>query len=280
MRVAVVIPALNEAESIGRVVRELSRAVLETQVAGCRVIVADNGSTDGTAEEARRAGATVVHALRRGYGTACLAALAALVPGEETVLFADGDGSDDPGDVAALLGPLQRDEADLVLGSRALGERLGLTEEGALTVPQRFGNQLATTLLRLVYGYHFSDLGPLRAIRREALELLGMDDPDFGWTVQMQARAARAGLRVREVPVRYRRRTTGESKVSGNLRGSVLAGTIILSTLAREALPARWLRRHLPAQPGRGRGLAAPGGNAEGQPADRGPADAEDTRVV
>lgn len=244
MHVAVVIPALDEEDSIGKVVRELTEAVaaarlpLEDAPPRVTVLVADNGSRDRTAAVAAGAGAYVVPAPRRGYGSACLAALDALPADADVVLFADGDGSDDPGDVPALLEPVARGEAELCIGSRALGEQLGLVERGALTGPQRFGNHLATTLVRAVFGVHFSDLGPFRAITTTALKSLGMDDPDFGWTVQMQARAAARGLKVREVPVHYRRRRAGHSKVAGNLKGSFLAGTIILRTVALESARA------------------------------------------
>lgn len=233
MRAAVVIPALDEEASIGTVVDELSRALRDGGYDPL-VLVGDNGSKDKTAEVARAAGAVVVDAPRRGYGSACLAALSALPPDVEVVLFADGDGADDPADACAVLAPIRAGRADLVVGSRALGEQLGLVEPGALSVPQRFGNRLATLLLRLLYGVGFTDLGPYRAVRRSSLDALAMDDPDFGWTVQMQARAAKRRLRTAEVPVRYRRRRTGTSKVSGDLKGSILAGTIILRTIARE----------------------------------------------
>ncbi len=233
MKVAVVIPALDEEAAIGRVVAELSAALMS---AGHRttVIVGDNGSTDDTAAVARAAGAIVVPAPRRGYGSACLAALAAVPEDCEVVLFADGDGADHPEDAPKVVAPIAKGRADLVIGSRALGEAMGLVEQGALTVPQRFGNQLATSLLRVLYGTAFSDLGPFRAVTTAALSRLHMDDPDFGWTVQMQARAAKLRLRIAEVPVRYRRRRTGKSKVSGDLRGSFMAGTIILRTVFRE----------------------------------------------
>lgn len=253
MRVCVVIPALDEEASIGAVVEGFLHALEGLELGGqglqCSVLVADNGSSDATAARAAAAGATVVSAPRRGYGSACLAALAALSPDVDVVLFADGDGADDPSDAAALLLPLVLGEADLVIGSRVLGERLHLVEPGALTRPQIFGNQLATTLLRWVFGMHFSDLGPCRAISRLALERLHMDDRDFGWTVQMQARAARLRLRTREVPVHYRRRRSGHSKVSGDVRGALLAGGIILRTLAVEsvrAVPTALPRRREP----------------------------------
>jgi glycosyltransferase involved in cell wall biosynthesis len=234
VHVAVIIPALDEEASIGPVVTNF-RAELSRLGHVASVIVGDNASRDETALRAREAGALVALAPRRGYGSACLAAMAALSADVDIVLFADGDGADDPADCATLLAPVIAERADLVIGSRAEGERLGLVERGALSVPQRFGNTLSSTLLGWRYGGHFTDLGPFRAITRRALLALEMDDPDFGWTVQMHARALRAGLRVAEIPVHYRRRRAGQSKVSGSVKGSVLAGVIILRTLAKEA---------------------------------------------
>lgn len=232
LHLAVIIPALDEAGTIGTVVRELGAAVraLGHDVV---VIVADNGSLDDTRSIAMREGATVVQEPARGYGAACLRALAALRDDVNVVLFADGDGACDPADVAALLQPIAKGRADLVIGSRSLGMRLGLVEDGALTRPQVFGNALATWILRVAYGHHASDLGPFRAITRAGLDAVRMDDRGFGWTVQMQARAAKAGLRVVEVPVHFRRRRAGRSKVSGDMRASVHAGVVILGTLAR-----------------------------------------------
>lgn len=240
MRVAVVIPALDEEHSIGAVVRGMAAAVA---AAGhdVTVYVADNGSRDGTAAAARSAGAVVVQEPRRGYGAACLAALAALPrdPQAEVVIFADGDGADDPGDVAALLEPIVERRAELVVGSRALGQRLGRVERGALMPAQRFGNGLATVLLWWTLGQRTTDLGPFRAVTTAALDRLRMDDRGFGWTVQMQARAARLGVRAIDVPVHYRRRRAGRSKVSGQLRASAQAGAVILGTIAAEAVRHR-----------------------------------------
>jgi glycosyltransferase involved in cell wall biosynthesis len=230
--VAIVIPALDEAASIGGVVRSL----LAARPGAC-VLVSDNGSRDETPRLAREAGAIVVSEPVRGYGRACLRALRELETigaQVELVAFADGDGADDPADLAALLAPLDEGRADLVIGSRVLGERAGLVERGALTRAQRAGNALAAALLEGGYGVRATDLGPFRAITRAGLARLRMDDVDFGWTVQMQARAARAGLRTVEVPVRYRRRRTGRSKVSGDVRASLQAGRVILTTLWRE----------------------------------------------
>jgi glycosyltransferase involved in cell wall biosynthesis len=190
-------------------------------------VVADNGSTDGTARVAREHGATVVLEPRRGYGAACLKALEALAADPpDVVLFLDADLSDDPAQAGAVLAPILEGRADLVVGSRILGQR----EPGALSPHARFGNWLATRLLAALYGARYTDLGPFRAIRYEALMALEMRDKDFGWTVEMQVKAARRGLRHTEVPVRYRRRV-GRSKISGTVGGSVRAGAKILATV-------------------------------------------------
>lgn len=221
-----VIPALNEASSIGRVLDELPRPLVR------RAVVSDNGSTDGTAAVAREHGALVVSEPERGYGAACLRGLTALERDPpDIVLFLDGDLSDDPSEAETLVGPIRAGRADLVIGSRTRGAR----EPGALTPQARFGNWLATRLIRSLYGVRYTDLGPFRAIRWEALQALGMRDRAFGWTVEMQVKAARRGIRAEETPVRYRRRI-GRSKISGTLSGSVRAGVAILSTIAAEAL--------------------------------------------
>ena len=223
-RIAMVIPALNEAQAIGRVLQSLPGWV-------DRVIVADNGSTDQTVSIARDGGAEVTHEPRRGYGAACLAGLAALAAGitPDIVVFMDADHSDDPGDLPHLLDPIADDRLDMVIGSRALGE----AEARSLNAPQRFGNVLASWLIRRLWGVSCTDLGPFRAIRYNTLARLCMDDLGFGWTVQMQARAAVTGCRMAEVPVHYRRRI-GKSKISGTVRGLVGAGTKIFATIARE----------------------------------------------
>jgi glycosyltransferase involved in cell wall biosynthesis len=221
VKVDAIIPALDEADSLGSVLTLLPSPPVR------RVIVADNGSTDSTARVAREHGATVVFEPRRGYGAACLKAIEALASDPpDVVLFLDADLSDDPTEAALVLRPILEGRADLVIGSRVLGER----EPGALTPHARFGNWLATRLLAALYGARYTDLGPFRAIRYVALLELGMKDRDFGWTVEMQVKAARHGLRHAEVPVRYRRRI-GRSKISGTLRGSVRAGAKILSTV-------------------------------------------------
>ena len=223
VRIAVVIPALNEERAIGSVLAAVPRWVSQ-------IVVADNGSTDRTASIARQQGATVVREPRRGYGAACLTGLAALRP-TDIVVFLDGDFSDHPQDMGRLIAPIVRDEADMVIGSRVMGKR----EPGSLTIPQRFGNALACLLIWLLYGVRHTDLGPFRAIRFASLKRLNMDDRDYGWTVQMQVRAARLGLRAAEVPVSYRRRI-GKSKISGTIRGVIGAGTKIISTIFREGL--------------------------------------------
>jgi len=223
----VIIPARDEEESVGRAVESVPGALVS------RVIVVDNGSRDRTAEAARRAGAVVVSEPRRGYGAACLAGLAFLRSRPpDVVAFVDADLSDDPAQLPALLAPIREGRADLVIGSRTLGER----EPGSLTPVQEFGNRLATLLLRLLFGARYTDLGPFRAIRWEALERLGMRDRGYGWTVEMQARAARAGLECAEIPVRHRRRRAGRSKVAGTLGGMLGAGFEIPLTILRVRL--------------------------------------------
>ena len=237
-RVDAVIPALDEEESIGAVLDALPRPLIR------RVVVCDNGSRDSTAAVAGSRGAVVVEESRRGYGAACLRALAALESDPpDVVLCLDADQSDDPADAPRVLAPLLEGRADLVLGSRGLGER----EAGALTPQARFGNWLATRLIRALYGVRYTDLGPFRAVRWEGLRSLRMEDRDFGWTVEMQIKAARAGLRSVEVPVRYRRRV-GRSKISGTVAGSVRAGYKILATIASDGL-RHGIHRNPPAAP-------------------------------
>lgn len=240
LRIAAVIPALNEAAAIARVVDGLrgQRAVLLDAI-----VVVDNGSTDGTGDVARSAGAVVVREERRGYGSACYAGVLA-AGGADVVVLMDGDAADDPQDLHGVVGPVLRDEADLVVGSRALGS----AEPGAMTPQQVFGNRLAAWLIGRLYGLAVSDLGPLRAIRRDALLALDMREMSYGWSVEMVVKAARAGYRYREVPVRYRRRAGGASKVGGTLRGSVRAGCCIVATAVRYA---RWAPRRSAGAPAR-----------------------------
>jgi glycosyltransferase involved in cell wall biosynthesis len=218
---ALIIPALDEEGTIAELLNELPRGRFSC------VMVVDNGSCDRTAEAARAAGATVVAEKRRGYGQACLAGLSQLPPECEAVAFLDADLSDDPQDLARLLDVLESGGYDLVLGSRVLGG----PEVGALQPLQRFGNWLTTELIRSLWGVRFTDLGPMRIVTRRALERLEMRDRGFGWTVEMQAKAARLGLRVAEVPVRYRRRAAGRSKISGSFGASLRAGAKILWTV-------------------------------------------------
>lgn len=221
--VDMIIPALDEEESVGAVVRGL----LEQ---GCvrEILVVDNGSRDRTAEVAAAAGARVIDEPRRGYGQACLSAIAALQPDCDIVAFADADQSDDPRDLEALLAPLLAGRADLVIGSRVLGN----AEPGSLTPQQRIGNGLAGAWLRFRFGLPATDLGPFRAIRKDVLDALHMTDLSYGWTVEMQIKAAQMGVRYAEIPVAYRNRRAGQSKVSGTLRGVAGATTKILGLLA------------------------------------------------
>jgi glycosyltransferase involved in cell wall biosynthesis len=223
-RIDAVIPALNEAHSIAQVVgrlRNQEAAPLDS------IVVVDNGSTDGTGGIARRAGANVVREERRGYGYACRAGVLAAQEADVIVLL-DGDAADDPDDLPRLLEPLLNGEADLVVGSRALGSR----EPGSMTLQQVLGNRLAAWLMRNIYGVRVSDMGPFRAIRRSDLLALDMQEMSYGWSVEMMVKAARAGYRYQEVPVKYHRRI-GVSKVGGTLWGSLKAGWHILSTVLR-----------------------------------------------
>ncbi|MGH8010832.1 MAG: glycosyltransferase family 2 protein, partial [Candidatus Binatia bacterium] len=196
------------------------------------VVVIDNGSTDRTAEVARAGGATVLSEPRRGYGWACLAGIAYLKTRDpEIVVFMDGDHSDHAQELPALVQPIVAEGYDLVIGSRTKGK----TEPGALVPHARLGNALATFLIHLLYGFTYSDLGPFRAVRFPALLRLGMTDRTYGWTVEMQIKAVRQGLRITEVPVRYRKRIGGKSKVGGTVKGTILAGYKILWTVFRYA---------------------------------------------
>lgn len=223
--ISVVIPALNEEETIGGVVRGVPREI------AAEVIVVDNGSDDGTAERAREAGARVVREPRRGYGRACRAGVEAVAPECEIVVFLDGDGSDCPELMSRLVAPVEAGTHDFVIGSRTRGRR----EPGSMNFSQRFAGRAAGLLLRALYGVSYTDMCPFRAIRLDALRGLGMREETYGWNLEMQMRAARARLRILEVPVDHRRRAGGESKVSGTLRGTILAGTRILYTVARIA---------------------------------------------
>ena len=223
--IGVVIPALDEARSIARVIDDIPGWV-------DRIVVADNGSRDGTGQIAADHGADVVVEPRDGYGAACQAGIRHLMHHRiDVIVFLDGDYSDSPGEMDRLVDPLIADEADLVIGSRLLGH----AEPGSLTIAQRFGNRLACALMRLFWGVRYSDLGPFRAIRANTLHELNMRDRAFGWTVEMQVRAAQAGLVGCEQPVSYKPRI-GQSKISGTISGTFRAGTAILGTIFRSAL--------------------------------------------
>jgi len=229
-RVHVVIPARNEEEALPDVLAALVGAAAS-------VMVVDNGSVDATAEVARAHGAIVVPEPRAGYGAACLAGLAALRdrPSDHVVVFFDADGSDDPGLLEQLVDPILRGEADFVLASRTVVP----AEPGALAPAQRVGNRFACWLVSRLWGVKYTDLAPCRALSLGALASLRMADRDFGWTVEMQIRAARRGLRVAEIASRYRRRRAGRSKISGTVWGSIRAGTTIVRVIGRELLPGR-----------------------------------------
>jgi len=224
-RVAVLIPVLNERDALPLVVAAVPKPIVD------EILVVDNGSTDGTDAVARSLPVRLVREDRRGYGSACLAGVRALEAAPPQILvFLDGDFSDHPEELPRLLESIAAG-ADLVIGSRTLGQR----ERGALLPQARFGNVLACALIWLLLGHRYTDLGPFRAIRWEAYRRLGMEDTNFGWTCEMQVKALRAGLRVAEVPVSYRRRV-GASKITGTLRGTLRAGYKILWTIARYGL--------------------------------------------
>ena len=227
--VAFIIPALNEEAALAPMLDGLRAALDAAACADADIVVVDNGSRDATPDVAREHGARVISESRRGYGQACLAGIAALSRATEIIVFLDADGSDDPEDLLRLLPPVRDGEADLVLGSRVAAAK----SSGAFTPQQAFGNWLATRLMRLLFGARYTDLGPFRVIRREALERLQMKDTNYGWTIEMQIKAHRAGLRVRELPVNYRKRIAGESKISGNLVGTLRAGWKILWVIAK-----------------------------------------------
>lgn len=223
MRVCVIIPALNEAGNIGDVVKQtLAQPVHQ-------VIVVDNGSTDETALEAGCAGATVIRESRRGYGRACAAGVAAAEA--DVIAFLDGDFNFSPAELTTVITPILSGQADLVLGSRILGH----IEAGAMPPQQRFGNWLGALLLRSLYGLRLTDLGPYRAIRRDLLRSLNMSEMTYGWHTEMTVKAARRKVRIVEVPVSFHSRRAGKSKVSGTVRGTLLAGYYILGITFRYA---------------------------------------------
>lgn len=228
MQTALIIPALNEEPVIGQMLDAIPRLLYKV------IVVADNGSTDRTAEIAAAHGATVVHEIERGYGAACLRAIEALPPDVQAVVFMQADLSEYPEEAGLLLEPIKSGRADMVIGTRTMGTAAA----GSLLPHQEFGNWVATSLIRVLYGFRYSDLGPFRAIRREALERLQMQERNYGWTIEMQVRAIEERLQVMEVPVRYRTRAAGVNKVSGNTKASFMAGYKIVFTVLR-----LWLRR-------------------------------------
>jgi glycosyltransferase involved in cell wall biosynthesis len=224
--VSVVIPALNEEEPIADVVRECLATGLVTEV-----IVVDNNSTDRTAERAREVGGRVISA-PRGYGRACAAGVRAVSPECDVVVFLDGDGSDIPAFIPELVEPIARGTYDFVIGSRTRGKR----EPGSMNFQQILSGRIAGWIMQLLYGVRYTDMCPFRAIRRDAFTALDMREETYGWNLEMQMKAARANLRILEIPVNHRNRTGGESKVSGTVRGTLVAGTRIIATLVRVAL--------------------------------------------
>jgi glycosyltransferase involved in cell wall biosynthesis len=225
-RVAAIIPTLNEAETIAGTIALLPRTVV------AEVIVADSSSRDGTAAVARAAGARVVCLTQRGYGRACAAGVTAAGEGCDILLFLDGDGADRADLADRLVAPIHAGTHDFVIGSRVRGER----EPGSMNWHQVLAGRLAGWLMSQLYGVRYSDMCAFRAISREALARLDMREPGYGWNIEMQMKAARAGLRILELPVPYRRRAGGTSKVAGTLGGSVRAGWRIVLTIARLAL--------------------------------------------
>jgi glycosyltransferase involved in cell wall biosynthesis len=225
MIIDVVIPAFNEEDAIGKVLGDLPKNIVRN------IIVVDNNSTDNTRLNAEREGAVVLHQSIQGYGASCLKGMEFLSQQEVKpgiVVFLDGDYSDYPRELPLLTAPIESGHMDMVIGSRVLGER----EMFSLTPQQIIGNWVAVKMLKILYGYSFTDLGPFRAIRYDELLRLGMNDKNYGWTVEMQIKAAKMRLRCTEVPVSYKMRI-GKSKVSGTLKGSLMAGYKIITTLLR-----------------------------------------------
>lgn len=221
----VIIPAYNEENAIGKVIDAIPRELVRT------IIVGNNGSIDSTKIVAERAGAIVVDAPEKGYGNACLEAIDyvhQLPVSPDILVFIDGDYADYPEQLGDVVAPIIKNDTDLVIGSRALGNR----ESGSMTIPQVWGNKLASILLKVLYGYKFTDLGPFRAIKYSSYNKLNMIDRDFGWTVEMQIKAAKHKMKTTEVPVNYKKRI-GVSKVSGTIHGSVMASYKILYTIAK-----------------------------------------------
>jgi glycosyltransferase involved in cell wall biosynthesis len=225
--IRVIIPALNEQNAVGKVIAELPKSIIE------EVVVVDNGSIDNTPEVAKKAGATVIIEKQKGYGSACLCGIKyinGLTTSTDIIVFIDADYSDFPAQLTEVVDPIILDGVDMVIGSRNLGRK----EKGSMTIPQIFGNWLATRLISVFYGASFTDLGPFRAIKLDALNAIDMQDTTYGWTVEMQVKAAKHKLKSTEVPVNYKNRI-GVSKISGTLRGTFLAGYKIIWTILKYA---------------------------------------------
>jgi len=224
-KIVVIIPAFNEEDSVGKVIKDIPRDIVD------EIIVVNNNSTDQTAKNASKAGAILIHQTLQGYGNACLKGLEYIEQNQlnpDIIVFLDADYSDYPEEIKQLVEPLYTDEIDMVIGSRALGER----EKGAMMPQQIFGNWLATLLIRYLYKVSYSDLGPFRAIKYDKLVSLKMCDKNYGWTVEMQIKAAKMKYHIAEIPVKYRKRI-GQSKVSGTFKGTLGAGYKIISTIIK-----------------------------------------------
>jgi glycosyltransferase involved in cell wall biosynthesis len=224
MKAAVIIPVFNEEASIAKVVEEIPKDLIS------EIVVVNNNSTDRTVEAAMRAGAVVINENFQGYGAACLKGISYFKNKSiDIIVFLDGDYSDYPAEARSLLKPIMNQDFDLVLGSRVLGDR----EKGSLSIQSRIGSIIAGSLIKLFWGVHFTDLGPFRAIKYNSLLNLHMEDKWYGWTVEMQIKAAKKNYKILEIPVKYRRRI-GKSKVTGTLKGSFMAGIIIFKTIFLE----------------------------------------------
>lgn len=224
MKIAVIIPAYNEELSIGKVIDDIPKDLVN------EIVVVNNNSTDATAGVAAAQGATVLFEEYQGYGAACLKGIAYLKEKDyDVIVFIDGDYSDYPNEISDLIKPIVNDDVDFVIGSRTLGKR----ENGALPIQSRVGSIIAGFLINLFWGVKYTDLGPFRAIKKDKLFALNMTDNWYGWTVEMQIKAAKKSYSISEIPVSYRKRI-GKSKVTGTIKGSVMAGTIIMKTIFTE----------------------------------------------